>query len=56
MAYAIEMGSDAIMYLPSFIKIGSAFEMLVLGGGTQTYKQHGDCISLSLFFKINKIC
>jgi hypothetical protein len=36
-----------------FIKIGSAIQKLIGGGDTQTYRQHGDCISLPLFF-LNK--
>jgi hypothetical protein len=32
MAYAVEIGSGAMIYIPSFIKIGSAFQMFV--GGT----------------------
>jgi hypothetical protein len=36
MKYAVEMGSCAMMYIPSFIKIGLAIERLMGGGGTQT--------------------
>jgi hypothetical protein len=47
MKYAVEMGSDGMMYIPSFIKIGSDIETL-LGGLTniQTHRQHGDHIGL----------
>jgi hypothetical protein len=31
MKYAIEMGSGAMMYLPSFIKIGSSIKKLTRG-------------------------
>jgi hypothetical protein len=34
MKYAVEMGSGAIIYIPSFIKIGSGIQMLI-GGDTQ---------------------
>jgi hypothetical protein len=49
MKYAIEMGSGAMIYIPSFITIGSGIQRLV-GGDTQTQRQHGDLISLLLFF------
>jgi hypothetical protein len=29
MKYAVEMGSGAIMYIPSFIKIGSGVQKLI---------------------------
>jgi hypothetical protein len=32
MKYAVEMGSGAMIYIPSFIKIGSAIQKLI--GGT----------------------
>jgi hypothetical protein len=31
MKYAVEMGLDAIIYTPSFIKIGSGIQKLILG-------------------------
>jgi hypothetical protein len=46
---AAEMGSDAIIHIRSFIKIGSDFQKLI-EGNSQTHKQHGDLISLLLFF------
>jgi hypothetical protein len=36
MKYADEMGSGAIMYIPSFIKIGSTNQKLMEGGYTDT--------------------
>jgi hypothetical protein len=33
--YAIERGSGTVIYIPSFIKIGSGIQKL-MGGGTQT--------------------
>jgi hypothetical protein len=48
MKYAIEVGSGAMIFIPSFIKTGSAIEKLT-GGNTDP--QHGDCMSLLLFFK-----
>jgi hypothetical protein len=50
MKYAIEMGLDAMMYIPSFIKTGSGSQKLMGDGGTQTHRQHGDLISLLSFF------
>jgi hypothetical protein len=47
MKYAIEMGSGAMIYKPSFINIGSGIQKLI----RSTHRQHGDCISLHLFFK-----
>jgi hypothetical protein len=31
MKYAVEMGSGAMIYIPSFIKIGSAIQKLIRG-------------------------
>jgi hypothetical protein len=33
MKYAVEMGSGAMIYIPSFIKIGSGIQHLTGGGG-----------------------
>jgi hypothetical protein len=49
MKYAVEMGSGATIFIPCFIKIGSSNQKLIGGGGLQT--QHGDLISLLLFFQ-----
>jgi hypothetical protein len=46
--YAAEMGSGAIMYIPSFTQIGSGIQKLM--GATQRHRQHGDRISLRSFF------
>jgi hypothetical protein len=45
MKYAVEMGSVAMIYIPSFIETGSGIQKLV-GGDTQTHRQVGDPISL----------
>jgi hypothetical protein len=51
MKYAVEMGSGAMIYIPSFIKIGSGIQKLSGGGGgIRRHRQHGDIISLLLFF------
>jgi hypothetical protein len=61
MKYAVEMGSDAVIYVPSFIKICSGVQKLICGIHTHTHKQkhtHGqqhDRISLLYFFKVMKV-
>jgi hypothetical protein len=44
------MSSGAVIYVPSFIKIGSGIQKLI-GGYTQTHRQQRDLISLILFFQ-----
>jgi hypothetical protein len=56
MKYAIEMGSGVMIYIPGFIKIGSAIQKLIVGGYTDTHRytvtqQQGDLISLLLYFQ-----
>jgi hypothetical protein len=46
MKYAAEMDLGAMIYIPSFRKIGSGIRKF-----PQTYKQQGDLISLLLFFQ-----
>jgi hypothetical protein len=48
MKYTVEMGSGAMIHIPSFIKIGSGIQKF-MGGGGYTDRQHGDRISLILF-------
>jgi hypothetical protein len=60
MNYAAEIGSDDLIYMPSFIKIGSTIQKTMERGtctDTHTYTQieQGDFISLFLFLKIRKI-
>jgi hypothetical protein len=50
MEYAIEMDSSAVMYIPSFIKIGSGIQKL-MGGDSQSHRQHGARIRLLSFFQ-----
>jgi hypothetical protein len=45
MKYAVEMGSVTMIYIPGFIKIGSAIRKL-MGGGDIRDRQHSDHISL----------
>jgi hypothetical protein len=50
MKYAVEMDLATIMYIPSFIKIGSSIQKLIWG----IHRQQGDLISLLSNFKIRK--
>jgi hypothetical protein len=45
MKYAVDMGSGAMIYIPSFIKICSGIQKLI----RELHRQHGDLISLLLF-------
>jgi hypothetical protein len=47
MKYALEMGSGATIYIPSFIKIGSGIRKSMEG----THRQHGERINLLSFFQ-----
>jgi hypothetical protein len=47
------MGSGAVKYVPSFIKIGSGVQKLI-GGYRDTHREQRDLISLLYFFKIRK--
>jgi hypothetical protein len=51
MKCAAEMGSGAMIYIPSFTKIGSDIRRLMEGGNSQTHRQHGQHISLFSFFQ-----
>jgi hypothetical protein len=49
------MGSGAVIYVPSFIKIGSGIQKLISGGEgggvhTHTHRQQCDLMSQLLFF------
>jgi hypothetical protein len=46
MQYVVEMGSGAMIYVPSFINIGPGIQKLK-GVDSQAHRQHGDLISLS---------
>jgi hypothetical protein len=45
MKYAFEMGSVAMVYIPSFIKTVAGIQKL-MKGDTHTHRQDGDRISL----------
>jgi hypothetical protein len=48
-----EVGSSAVIYIPSFINIGSGIQKLI-GGYTQAHRQHDDLINLFLFSQNKK--
>jgi hypothetical protein len=54
MKYAVEVGSGAVIHVPSFTKIDSDIEKLMGGRDTQTNRQQGDRINLLYLFKIRK--
>jgi hypothetical protein len=45
------MGSGAMIYTPSFVKIGSGIQELLREGDSQTHRQHGDRMDLLLFLQ-----
>jgi hypothetical protein len=53
--YAVEMGSVVMIYISSLIKIGLGIQKFIRGGSAYTHRQHGDLISLLLFFIFFKI-
>jgi hypothetical protein len=57
MKYAVEIGSFAMIYIPSFIKIGRAIKSLGRGN-SQTHKRNGKLIFIFLNqlgrLKVNK--
>jgi hypothetical protein len=49
------MGSGAVIYVPSFINIGSGVQKLIGGIHRHTHGQQHDLISLLYFYKIRKV-
>jgi hypothetical protein len=49
MNYAVDLATDDMMHIPSFIKLGSGIQKLIGGVHKHTGRQHGDTISLLLF-------
>jgi hypothetical protein len=50
MKYAVEMGSGAMIYIPSFIKIGSGIEKMVGGGFIDTQTAWGSHMRTIIYF------
>jgi hypothetical protein len=50
MKYAVDIISDTMIYISSFIKIDSGIQKLIGMGDSQIYRPHDDLISLTLFF------
>jgi hypothetical protein len=50
MKYAVEMGSGAMIYIPSFIKIGSGIQKLM----GRVHRHTDSMVSLNLFFQSKK--
>jgi hypothetical protein len=50
MKYAAQMGSVAMIHIPSFIKTGSAIQNMM--GGGDSHRQHGDLISLLVLLPV----
>jgi hypothetical protein len=51
MNYAVEIDSDAMIYIPSFIKIGSGIQKLIRGIHTHIHGQDCDLVRLLSFFQ-----
>jgi hypothetical protein len=54
--YAVEIGSHAMIYsyIASFVEIGSGIQKLIrrdTNVGTQPHREHGELMSILLFFK-----
>jgi hypothetical protein len=45
MKYSVEMGSGVMIYMSSFMKIGSGIQKFI-GQDTETHSEHGDLLSL----------
>jgi hypothetical protein len=46
MKYTVEMGSVAMIYIPSFINIGSGIQKIM----GEIHRKHADLISIILFY------
>jgi hypothetical protein len=51
MKYAVEMGSGAMIYMSSLIKIDSGIQNVLRRIHIQTHRQQGDLKSVLLFFR-----
>jgi hypothetical protein len=50
MKFIVEMDSSDMLYIPSFLRIGSRIQKLLWGIHIQTHRQHGNLIGVLLFF------
>jgi hypothetical protein len=55
MKHTVKMGSGALVYIPSFIKIGSGLQTLLMGIHIPAHRQQSDLICLLLFLKNKEI-
>jgi hypothetical protein len=51
MKYAVEMGTGAMIYIPSFMNTGPDIQKLLREIRTHTHRQQGDIISILTFFE-----
>jgi hypothetical protein len=49
------MGSGAMIYIPSFIKIGSGIQKMIRGMHIKAHYQQGDLMNLLLFLEDEEI-
>jgi hypothetical protein len=55
MNYGVQMGSGAMIQIPSIIKFSSGIQELIpMDSDTQKHRAHGNLTSLLLFFIQNK--
>jgi hypothetical protein len=47
MKYAVEMGSVAMIYIPSFIKFGLCIQNLIGGGGYSQTHRYTDSMAIA---------
>jgi hypothetical protein len=55
MKYAVEMGSDAVIHIPTFTRIGSGIQKLFGRGNTDTQTGWRSHKPNFYFFKIRKV-
>jgi hypothetical protein len=49
--HPVGMDSGAMMYIPNLINFDSGIQKLIGEGDSETRREHGDLISVLLFFK-----
>jgi hypothetical protein len=53
MNHTVEMGSDAVIYIPNFIKIASAIQKLIEEDTQTAWRSHTP--TFNFFFKIREV-